>query len=50
MGIVECVILAALLGFGLLRTTHRGRRWLTFFQPSPVRRRVRRQEDRSQRL
>ena len=50
MGIVECVILAALLGFGLLRTTPRGRRWLKLFQLSPVRRRVRRQERRPQRF
>ena len=46
MGIVECVILAALLGFGVLRTTQRGRRWLRFGQPILARRRVRRQEHR----
>lgn len=44
MGIVEGVILAALLTFSLLRRTQRGRLWRMFGQLSPVRRRVRQQE------
>ena len=45
MGIVEGVILAALLGFGLSRKRPGGRRWRMFVgQLSPVRRRVRQQE------
>jgi hypothetical protein len=44
MGILEGVILAALLGFGLLRRTQGGRRWRMFGQLSPVRRRIREQE------
>ncbi|HXZ59347.1 MAG TPA: trypsin-like serine protease [Steroidobacteraceae bacterium] len=44
MGVLEGAILAALLGFSLLWTTPRGRRWLMRMQPSPVRRRLRQQE------
>lgn len=44
MGIVEGVILAALLGFGLLRRGHGGRRWRIPGQMTPVKRSVRRQE------
>jgi len=44
MGIVECVILAALLGFGLLRRAQGGGRWRMPGQLSLVRRRVRQQE------
>ncbi len=44
MGIVEGVILAALLGFSLLRGAQRGRRWRMPGQLSPVRRRLRQQE------
>lgn len=44
MGIVEGVILAALLGFGLLRRGQGGRRWRMPGQMSPVKRSVRQQE------
>jgi len=44
MGIVEGVILAALLGLSLLRRGQAGRRWRLFGQLSPARRRVRQQE------
>jgi len=44
MGIVEGVILAALLGFGLLRRGQGNRRWRVPGQLSPVRRTVRQQE------
>ena len=44
MGIVEGVILAALLGFGLLRRGQGGRRWRMPGQMSPAKRSVRQQE------
>jgi hypothetical protein len=45
MGILEGVILAALLGFVLLRKGQGGRHWrILFRQLSPAKRRVRQQE------
>jgi hypothetical protein len=44
MGIVEGVILAALLGFGLLRRGQGSRRWRMPGQMTPVKRTVRQQE------